>query len=246
MFKRKLAYGLFALIGCIGLGYYCMGGLNTVAHQQEVLVYPEGITSEEDPEGLVSINAAKYAEIGELVKLKVVGGADSTFSWQQLDGGADFAVFIGGREAVFSARKNGIYRFILAVSTENKASVLIHTIKVGIPPDTIKEWVQVKCNKIRPDKEKVVKLAASFKLISDRVNAGMLTDVIAITKATAESNKLVIAGDERLVALMSELQILLKNKSDSGVLISPTDHARVWLELSSALNDWATHSNHNL
>lgn len=241
MFKHKLAYGLFALIGCIALGYWSMGGFE--ASDTQNTIYPEWATHEEDPEaGGIRINAAKYAEIGELIKLKVTGGVDSTFSWQQLDGGADFAVFMDGREAVFSARKNGTYRFILAVSTENKASVLIHTIKVGVPPDTILEWVQIKCNKIHPDKEKVAKLAASFKLIAERINAGLLKDAIVIAKTTAESNKLVIAGDEKLIALMAELQTLLKTKADNGELVTPADHAKIWIELSTALNDWASYS----
>lgn len=228
MDSRKLTYGIVAFIGCLALGYYSISAkLSTTAT-------PTPIATSE-----VTIDAPAYADIGELVRLKVVGGEKSTFSWKPLEDGSDFEVFIAGREAVFSARKNGVYKFVLAVATEEQASVLIHIVRVGVPPESTVEWVKVMCDKLQPDKDKVQKLAAVFSLTAEKIDSGVLPDIESILKATAESNKLVIGGDEKLLALMVELQKLLKSKSDAGSLETPADHSKVWKELATGMESWA-------
>ena len=222
---KKIVYGIVAAVVCLALVYF---GVKHKEVKKPVASPP------------AHVDAPVYAEVGELVRLKVVDGVGSTFSWQPLEDGSDFAIFNSGREAVFSAREKGIYKFILAVSTDGKAGVLIHTVNVGVYPEKVPEWVVAQCNRLQPDKEKVKKLGEAFKVVAEKVDSGVLTEVKDILKASSEANKLVINGDVKLVAFMGELQKLLKSKADKGELETPADHAKLWMEISQGLTTWAS------
>jgi hypothetical protein len=177
------------------------------------------------------------AKVGELVRLDASGSMASAFKWIAPTG--DFEVYEGGRKAVFSARKEGVYQFTLAVALNNTLDVKTFTIRVEgpLPPPTtesLEAWIPYWKAEMDLPKDKLEALAVSFEKVSLQMTT--LANPEAIIKATAEANRAALGPDlQRFVPLLQKIQVSLEKFAKTGTLKTPEQHAMVWMEIARGL-----------
>lgn len=208
------------------------------------LAVPTLAPAQEDPvvEAKVVLIAPSQARVGELVRFDASDSVADSFKWLLVPQSCpDFEVYDAGRKAVFSARMEGEYVFIVAVAKEGTVDVVRHVIKVVGPPpmpvtDSLAEWIPFWNWAEMLPQDECKALAASFEEIAARQDE--LTKPEDWLRATAEANRAVL-GD-RLPAwkpMLDKIGTALRKRAESGALATPEEHAAAWLEVAKGLRN---------
>jgi hypothetical protein len=183
--------------------------------------------------------APSVARVGELVRFDVSESVADSFEWRLVPQTPDFEVYAGGQRAVFSARMEGDYQFIIACAKNGTVDVIYHVLHVEGPPpmptdDRLDEWIPFWFWAENLPKSEALALADSFEAIAGR--ADELEQPIDWIKATAEANREVL-GD-RIDAwgpLLDKIGAALRARAENGALNTPEEHAAAWLEVAAGL-----------
>lgn len=229
--KRKLAS--LAILLCLTVPF-----LAPTETQPPTLVAQD---SSETAEAKIVLVAPSTARIGELVRLDVSESTASSFRWLLVpDSVTDFLTYDSGARAVFSARKAGEYRFIVACGAEDgSVDVVTHVVKVLSPPnppasDNLAEWIPYWNWTLDLPEEECRALAESFEAIADRSEE--LPKPQDWIDATAKANREVL-GDriDAWTPMLDKIGMKLLNMAEAGILQTPEDHAKVWREVARGL-----------
>lgn len=187
----------------------------------------------------VVLVAPSQARVGELVRLDVTQSVADSFKWLLVPQTVDFEVYAEGRKAVFSARTEGIYEFIVACAKGGTVDIVRHTVRViGPPPmpqgDSLAQWIPFwNWSEMLP-KEECDALAESFATIAERKDE--LKEPQDWLKATVEANRQTL-GDrvEAWKPMLDKIGAALQKKAESGAFVTPEDYAKAWLEVAEGL-----------
>lgn len=275
MFKVNVAvrYAVFTVASLAILGFACgyvapkMGSQFANSPSAQVTsqvtnqdVYRQLTTfTDEDVEvknaAKIVIKAPNEAKIGELVRFDVSASRAESFKWLLVPKSADFEVYNNGKRAVFSAREEGEYMFIVACAYKGTVAVTTHVVRVGNPgpkpgdypivpkPDAgagVAKWIPFWCSlTVRPEVE-ARKLAESFEGIASTISAGVNTTPGEIIKATSEANRQALGDSlEAWKPVLLSLQNEFKNRANAGTLVSAEQHAEMWREVAKGLRTYA-------
>lgn len=204
---------------------------------------PQVVPQPSTPAG-PSENAAKIvltvpekAKIGELVTLDASASAASSFKWVAPT--PDFLVIEGGKKAVFSARKAGLYTFTLAVALRDTVDVQTFTIAVEgpvAPPttDDLEAWIPYWRAEMDLPADKLEALAVAFEQTSLKMTTLLTPE--AIIKATAEANRAALGESlPQFVPLLQKIMAGLDKLAKSGQMKTPEQHAIVWQAIARGL-----------
>ena len=177
--------------------------------------------------------------VGELVRLDVSESTGDSFRWLLIpDSITDWEVYAEGRKAVFSAREPGEYRFIVACALSDSVDVLTHVIRVVGPPtapttDSLTSWIHYWMWSYELPRDQAEALADSFSTLAARNDLIEPQDWI---KATAEANREALGSDiDAWVPLLDKIGSALLKKAQDGELMTPEQHAAVWMEIAEGL-----------
>lgn len=192
-------------------------------------------------EAKIVLVAPDQIRVGELCRLDVSESVADSFEWLLVPQTPDFEVFADGRRAVFSARIEGEYQFIVACAKGGTVDVVSHVIRVVGPPpmpvtDSLAEWIPFWNWVEMLPQDECKALAASFEEIAARQDE--LTKPEDWLRATAEANRAVL-GD-RLPAwkpMLDKIGTALRKRAESGALDTPEEHAAAWLEVAKGLRN---------
>lgn len=192
-------------------------------------------------EAKIVLVAPRTARVGELVRLDVSESAADSFKWLLVPDSVDFLVYDAGARAVFSARAEGEYRFIVACAKGGSVDVVTHVIRViGPPPmpqsDSLAEWIPF-WNWVEMLPTEECELVASvFEGVAER--KADLTDANDWLKATAEANRQAL-GDriEKWKPMLDKIGAALQKKAETGALATPEDYEKAWLEVAQGLKN---------
>jgi len=192
-------------------------------------------------EAKIVLSAPSIARIGELIRLDVSGSAADSFKWLLVPESVDWLVYEEGAKAVFSARAAGEYRFIVACAKEGTVDVVTHIVRILGPPATPEEgnfaqllpfWMW---DTPLPAAE-CEALAVSFETIAAR--ASELEEPADWIKATAEANRSILGDNlDAWAPILDKIGAELLRKAQTGALMSPEDHSRVWMEIAAGLRN---------
>lgn len=190
---------------------------------------------QEQEQAQLTIVAPDKAKIGELVKFDVSESVADSFKWTVKPNTDDFLTYDDGARAVFSARKAGTYQFIIACAKGGTVDVLIHTVTVKGPPtkpttNSLTEWVPYWGWDLPTNEAQA--LAENFRKV---VEAQPETPKDWI-EVTSEANKMLL-GD-RLDAwkpVLNNIGKALEKQAEQGLLTTPEQHKRLWLEIARGL-----------
>jgi len=230
-----------------------MSNQTTVA-QEVVYTDDDGCDPQVDGAKIV-IHAPETAKVGELVRFDVSASKANSFKWILVPESVDFEVYSEGRRAVFSAREEGEYMFIVACAYEGTVDVKTHTVIVGKPgpdpsdypkvprPDSeagVVEWIPYWCSLTLRPRDEVVRLAESFEGVAATIAAGVHTTPDEIIKATGEANRQALEDSvEEWKPFLLSLQNEFKKQANAGTLVSPEQHAEMWREVAAGLRAYA-------
>lgn len=198
--------------------------------------------SEPAGEAKVVLIAPSQARVGELVRFDASDSVADSFEWLLVPQSCpDFEVYDAGRKAVFSARMEGEYVFIVAVAKEGTVDVVRHVVLVVGPPpmpnvDDLSQWIPFWNWAEMLPREQCEMLAASFEAIASRKDE--LKTPEDWLKATAEANRKVLGDDiERWKPMLDKIGAALRKRAETGALSTPEEHAQVWLEVAQGLRN---------
>jgi len=190
--------------------------------------------------------------VGQLARLDVSKSVGKTFKWKTLPPTQNFEVFDDGRKAVFSSGTAGEYTFIVACANDNDVDVKTYIIKVGdsgvtpgptplpINPATGMMGKVVELTKLvnAPNKKaESAKLAASFTDVATQITAGQLTTAEQIIEAQKIANRAAVGNSlTAWVPFLEALQKEMKTQAESGLLVTPEQHAALWTQIAAGLN----------
>jgi len=210
-----------------------------------VLTIPHLAPAQEiDPvtaEAKIVLVAPDSVRVGELVRFDVSASQAASFKWLLVPETPDFEVYAGGTRAVFSARTEGEFVFIIAAAKGDSVDVVRHVVKViGPPPmpqtDSLSEWIPFWNWAEMLPREQCERLAASFESIIER--ADELTEPGDWAKATAEANREVLGADlQRWKPMLDKIGAALQKMAENGALTTPEDHIRVWAQVAKGLRN---------
>lgn len=200
----------------------------------------------------IIIEGPTEVKVGQLARLTVEKSAGNTFKWQVLPEGTDFEVYDDGRKVVFSSGIEGVYTFIVACANNNDVDIKVLTLRVGasvdvpvpnpdIPPNPasglkgkVMSWTSLVNS---PNKKaESAKLATSFLNVQVDIQSGKLTTIEEIIGATKVSNQAALGNSLVLwVPFLEQLQKEMQMQAESGLLVTPEQHARVWGEIAAGL-----------
>jgi hypothetical protein len=239
--KYRLAS--LALLLCLivgGTGTFCAPSPSA---SPPSAVDPLTLTTQAEPtdKAKIVLIAPLTVRIGELVRFDVSDSAADSFKWLLVPLSEDFLVYDSGARAVFSARTAGEYRFIVACAKDGSVDVVTHLVRVTEPPttpttDSLSEWIPFWNWDTGLPREECEKLADSFEALAARRDE--LTTPGDWIKATAEANRAILG--ERLHAwtpLLDKIGKNLRKRAETGTLITPADHEKVWLEIAQGLRN---------
>lgn len=191
-------------------------------------------------EAQVVLIAPSEARVGELVRFDASDSVADSFEWLVVPQSCpDFEVYDAGRKAVFSARMEGDYQFIIACAKDGTVDVMSHVLHVEGPPpmptnDRLDEWIPFWFWAENLPKAEALALADSFEAIAAR--ADELKQPKDWIIATADANREVL-GD-RIDAwgpLLDKIGAALRARAENGALNTPEEHAAAWLEVAAGL-----------
>jgi len=199
------------------------------------------VTEPAPAEAQIVLVAPHSARVGELVRLDVSESSADSFKWILVPDSVDFLVYDSGARAVFSARMEGEYRFIVACAKDGTVDVVTHVVRIlGPPPmpvsDSLAEWIPFWNWAEMLPSEQCQLLAASFESIAARV--GELEKPEDWMKATAEANRKVLGDDlTKWKPMLDKIGAALLKKAETGALATPEDHQKAWLEVAKGLRN---------
>ena len=188
-------------------------------------------------EAKIVLDAPSKCRVGELVRLDVSESSAASFQWILVPDSVDFEVYDGGRKAVFSARSEGTYQFIVACALKDTVDVVYHTIQVTGPlpqptSESLADWVPYWMDTMQLPADRVEALALSFERVASQ--AKDLPEPTDWQRATAESNREALNGD---LEAFKPLLIKIGKACATRGLKTPEQHAEVWLEIASGLRE---------
>jgi len=191
-------------------------------------------------EAKIVLHAQSTARIGELVRLDVSESTADSFKWLLVpDSVTDFLTYDAGARACFSGRTAGEYRFIVACAKGGTVDVVTHVVKVLGPPatpqsDSFSEWIPFWNWEMELPADEREAMAVSFEGIAARAHA--LDEPADWIRATAAANREVL-GDriEAWKPMLDRIGAKLAEMTQSGALMSPEDHEKVWRDIAAGL-----------
>jgi hypothetical protein len=200
----------------------------------------------------VVIEGPNAIKIGQLARLDVSKSAGKTFKWKVLPTTTDFEVYDDGRRAVFSSGLPGDFTFIVACANDNDVDVKTYVVKVGeggdvtppgpgpVNPATGMAGKVVELTRLvnSPNKKaEAGKLAAGFTEVVKQIQDGQLTNADQIIEAQKLANRAAVGNSLALwVPFLEALQKEMKNQAESGLLVTPEQHAVLWKQIADGLN----------
>lgn len=192
-------------------------------------------------EAKIVLDAPSSVRVGELVRLDVSASEAASFKWLLVPQTPDFEVYADGRKAVFSARTEGEYVFVVAAALGDTVDVVRHVVRViGPPPmpttDSLAEWIPFWNWAEMLPSEQCELLAASFESIAARKTE--LEKPEQWLKATAEANRTVLGEDlTKWKPMLDKIGAALRKMAENGALVTPDDHEKAWLEVAEGLRN---------
>jgi hypothetical protein len=190
-------------------------------------------------EAKIVLEAPSTARVGELVRFDVSDSVADSFEWLVVPPSQDFEVYAEGRKAVFSARMEGEYQFIVACAKDGTVDVIQHVVRViGPPPmptdESLADWIPFWAFTMNLPTDGAQDLAQSFEDVAAR--AEELKEPQDWIKATAEANRAAL-GDKLAIwkPILNKIGEVLLKKAQSGELMTPEQHKTLWLEIASGL-----------
>ena len=226
---KYLASIAFLLL-CVTTPFYMSQDASPALAQQD---------REVSAEAKIVLDASSTARVGQLVRFDVSDSAADSFKWLLVPLSEDFLVYDSGARAVFSARTPGEYQFVVACAKDGTVDVVTHTIRVIEPPtvpvtDSLAEWIPFWNWDMDLPRGECEKLADSFEAIAAR--HGELTTPDEWIKATAESNRAALGASlPAWKPILDKIGENLRKRAETGTLMSPEDHEKVWLEIAQGL-----------
>lgn len=200
----------------------------------------------------VVIEAPNEIKIGQLARLDVSKSAGKTFKWKVLPITTDFEVYDDGRRAVFSSGTAGDFTFIVACANDNDVDVKTYVVKVGeggvtpgplpgpINPATGMTGKVVELTRLvnSPNKKaEAGKLSAGFTSVVKQIQDGQLTTADQIIESQKIANRAAVGNSLALwVPFLESLQKEMKTQAESGLLVTPEQHAVLWKQIADGLN----------
>jgi hypothetical protein len=225
--KRLLAS--FVLLTCLTGAVLCAPPQST-----------DAIASQSTGVAQVVLVSPDICRVGELVRLDVSESTAESFKWLVVpESVTDFLVYDQGKRAVFSARVEGEYRFIVACANEGTVDVLTFVVRIAGPPampttDSLTEWIPFWMWVEDLPREECETLAASFEAIAARSDE--LETPQEWIQATAEANRMVLGSRiDAWAGMLDKIGAALLNRAELGALSTPEEHAAAWLEVAAGL-----------
>ncbi len=202
----------------------------------------------------VVIEGPAEIKIGQLARLDVSKSAGKTFKWKILPATTDFEVYDDGRRAVFSSGSSGDFTFIVACANDNDVDVKTYVVKVGeggvtpgpgpgpgpVNPATGMTGKVVELTRLvnSPNKKaEASKLSAGFTSVVKQITDGQLTTADQIIEAQKIANRTAVGNSLALwVPFLEALQKEMKAQAESGLLVTPEQHAALWKQIADGLN----------
>lgn len=192
-------------------------------------------------EAKVVLVAPTQARVGELVRFDASNSTAESFKWLLVPQDClDFEVYAEGRKAVFSARKEGEYVFILAVAKGGKVDVIRHIVKIMGPPQTpttnsLTEWIPFWNWSEGLPKQECDLVANVFEGVAEQYK---LTEATSWLQTTAEANRKALgARIEAWKPMLIKIGAALQKKAEAGLLATPEDYKKAWLEVAQGLKN---------
>ena len=190
-------------------------------------------------EAKIVLEAPSTARVGELVRFDVSASVADSFEWLVVPPSQDFEVYAEGRKAVFSARMEGEYQFIVACAKDGTVDVVQHVIVVRGPPpmptdDSLADWIPFWAFTMNLPADGAKDLAQSFEDVAARSEE--LAEPQDWIKATAEANRAAL-GEKLPIwkPILTKIGEVLLKKAQNGELVTPEQHKVLWLEIASGL-----------
>jgi len=180
-------------------------------------------------------------QIGELVKLEVPA-ADS-YKWYCDVKTNDFLAYNGDRNAVFSGRTSGTYKFICAYYSEGKIDLIVFVVNVKGPPkeptntSNLDEWIPYWLGAFNLPKDQAEALAVAFDKTSLQIKAGMTPEQI-IPIMAAETKTALGTSITPWVPFLEKIKGVCENRTKDGKLSTPADHIALFGEISKGLRTY--------
>ncbi|MFA5420358.1 MAG: hypothetical protein WC341_18030 [Bacteroidales bacterium] len=198
----------------------------------------------------VVIEGPTEIKVGQLARLDVTKSVGKTFKWKVLPNTADFEFYDDGRKAVCSSGTPGEFTFIVACANDNDVDVKTFIIKVGegsspqptpgpVNPATGMVGKVVELTKLvnSPNKKaEAAKLANGFADTAKQIQGGQLTTVEQIIEAQKLATRAALGNNVTswepfVIALQKEM----KSQAESGLLVTPEQHATLWKQIAEGL-----------
>ncbi len=193
-------------------------------------------------EAKVVLNAPSQARVGELVRLDAAESVADSFEWLLVPQTCpDFETYDAGRKAVFSARAEGEYVFIVAVAKGGTVDVVRHVLRVVGPPpmpqsESLAQWIPFWNWAEMLPKEECDLVASVFAGVAEQ--KATLTEGKDWLKATAEANRQALGSRlEAWKPMLDKIGAALQKKAETGALTTPEDYEKAWLEVAQGLKN---------
>jgi hypothetical protein len=197
------------------------------------------VAASAEAEAKVVLAAPNSARIGELVRLDVSESSADSFKWILVPDAVDFLVYDAGARAVFSARREGEFRFIVACAKGGEVDVVTHVVRIIGPPDeptsdALSELIPYWNWDLDLPGEECRAMADGFESIADR--ADELGDTNAWLKATAAMSQDTL-GDriDAWKPMLDRIGVKLREKAEIGALSTPEEHRNAWMSIVRGL-----------
>ncbi len=201
----------------------------------------------------IVIEGPTEIKIGQLARIDVTKSSGKTFKWKILPASTDFEVYDDGRKLIFSSGTSGEYIFIVACANDNDVDVKTYVIKVGegatptptptpspVNPATGFAGKVVELTKLVTSsnkKSEAGKLSAGFSGVMSQVQSGQLTTAEQIIEAQKIANRTALGNNlQDWVPFLEALQKEMKAQAESGLLVTPEQHAGLWKQIADGLS----------
>jgi hypothetical protein len=191
-----------------------------------------------EAEAKIVLVAPSKARVGELVRFDVSDSVADSFEWLLVPSSPDFEVYDSGRKAVFSARVQGEYQFIVACAKGGTVDVITHVVVISGPPampttDSLVEWIPFWMWVENLPREEALKVADNFEKIANRTDLNTPEEWI---QATSEANQELL-GDriEAWKPILGKIGKALHKRAEEGKLATPEEHKAAWMEVAEGL-----------
>lgn len=249
--------GVLIVFGATGLLIGSLPKAATPIANYAVLAQEDGAYDFATDVAQVVIHAPEVGEVGELIRLDVSDSTAESFRWLLVPESIDFEVYDNGQRAVFSARRPGDYMFIVACAYKGTVDVTTHVVTIRgdqpLPPDdgtpdipapdenaSVGEWLLYWCIQEQVPAHEALLLAQSFESVAATIAAGVNTTPQEIVEATAVANRQALGpAIDSWQPVLQQLQTLLRTKAENGSLVTAEQHANVWREIATGLQEYA-------